>query len=105
MLALPDTHPPTFMLYPQVLTPGTDRSWSRSTVAVTRPVCWIVQMEGITVNCSWLVLIIVILRFVLKGVSYNPLDVMNCLMTRRGYKVEGDPQQRTLPNIHNKDDK
>jgi len=44
-------------------------------------------------------------RFVLKGVSYNPLDVMNCLMTRRGYKVEGDPQQRTLPNIHNKDDK
>ena len=105
MLALPDTHPPTFMLYPQVLTPGTDRSWSRSTVAVTRPVCWIVQMEGITVNYSWLVLIIVILRFVLKGVSYNPLDVMNCLMTRRGYKVEGDPQQRTLPNIHNKDDK
>jgi len=43
-------------------------------------------------------------RFVLKGVSYNPLDVMNCLMTRRGYRVEGDPQQRTLPNIHNKDD-
>merc|ERR1712025_1198785 len=23
---------------------------------------------------------------------------------RRGYKVEGDPQQRTLPSIHNKDD-
>jgi len=43
-------------------------------------------------------------RFVLKGVSYNPLDVMNCLMIRRGYSVEGDPQQRTLPNIHNKDD-
>jgi len=29
---------------------------------------------------------------------------MNCLMTRRGYKVQGNPQQRTLPNIHNKDD-
>jgi len=44
-------------------------------------------------------------RFVLKGPCYNPLDVMNCLMTRRGYKVQGNPQQRTLPNIHNKDDK
>jgi len=43
-------------------------------------------------------------RFVLKGVNYNPLDVMNVLMMRRGYKVEGDPQQRTLPSIHNKDD-
>jgi len=43
-------------------------------------------------------------RFVLKGPCYNPLDVMNCLMTRRGYKVQGNPQQRTLPNIHNKDD-
>lgn len=44
-------------------------------------------------------------RFVLKGASYNPMDVMNCLMTRRGYKMMGAPQQRTLPNIHNKDDK
>jgi len=44
-------------------------------------------------------------RFVLKGPSYNPLEVMNCLMVRRGYQVEGAPQQRTLPNIHNKDDK
>merc|ERR1711936_944002 len=26
-------------------------------------------------------------------------------MSRRGYSVEGAPQQRTLPNIHNKDDK
>jgi len=43
-------------------------------------------------------------RFVLKGVNYNPLDVMNCLMSRRGYQVEGEPQQRTLPNIHNKDE-
>ena len=44
-------------------------------------------------------------RFVLKGAAYNPMDVMNCLMIRRGYKMQGDPQQRTLPNIHNKDDK
>ena len=47
----------------------------------------------------------IIARFVLKGASYNPMDVMNCLMTRRGYKMMGTPQQRTLPNIHNKDDK
>ena len=44
-------------------------------------------------------------RFVLKGAAYNPMDVMNCLMVRRGYKMQGPPQQRTLPNIHNKDDK
>jgi len=44
-------------------------------------------------------------RFVLKGAAYNPMDVMNCLMIRRGYKMQGDPQQRNLPNIHNKDDK
>jgi len=44
-------------------------------------------------------------RFVLKGAGYNPMDVLNCLMSRRGYKVQGQPQQRTLPNIHNKDDK
>jgi len=44
-------------------------------------------------------------RFVLKGPCYNPMDVINALMTRRGYKVQGSPQQRTLPNIHNKDDK
>jgi len=42
-------------------------------------------------------------RFVLKGVNYNPLDVMNCLTQGRGYRVEGEPQQRTLPNIHSKD--
>ena len=46
-----------------------------------------------------------IFRFVLKGAAYNPMDVMNCLMIRRGYKMQGAPQQRTLPNIHNKDDK
>lgn len=44
-------------------------------------------------------------RFVLKGAAYNPMDVMNCLMVRRGYKIQGEPQQRTLPNIQNKDDK
>ena len=44
-------------------------------------------------------------RFVLKGASYNPIDVANCLMVRRGYKMQGNPQQRSLPNIHNKDDK
>ena len=27
------------------------------------------------------------LRFVLKGPCYNPMDVINALMTRRGYKV------------------
>ena len=90
---------------PQVLTLVTAKSWSRSTVDVTRPACWIVLMEGITLSNSCHLFTLVICRFVLKGVSYNPLDVMNCLMTRSGYKVEGDPQQRTLPNIHNKDDK
>ena len=32
-------------------------------------------------------LIITMDRFVLKGAGYNPMDVLNCLMTRRGYKV------------------
>ena len=41
----------------------------------------------------------------LKGPSYNPMDVANCLMIRRGYKMSGAPQQRSLPNVHNKDDK
>ena len=26
-------------------------------------------------------------RFVLKGPCYNPMDVLNCLFSRRGYKV------------------
>ena len=26
-------------------------------------------------------------RFVLKGPSYNPMDVLNCMVKRRGYKV------------------
>jgi len=43
-------------------------------------------------------------RFVLKGVNYNPVDVMNILTTSRGYRLEGEPQQRTLPSIHAKDD-
>ena len=90
---------------PQVLTLVTAKSWSRSTVDVTRPACWIVLMEGIMLSSSCHLFTLVICRFVLKGVSYNPLDVMNCLMSRRGYTVEGDPQQRNLPNIHNKDDK
>ena len=34
--------------------------------------------------------LIVVSRFVLKGPCYNPLDVMNCLMTRRGYKVTSE---------------
>ena len=72
---------------------------------VTHPACWIVLMEGAMFITSCHLLTIIVFRFVMKGVSNNPLDVMNCLMTRRGYKVEGDPQQRTLPNIHNKDDK
>ena len=33
------------------------------------------------------------------------MDVANCLMIRRGYKMMGNPQQRSLPNVHNKDDK
>jgi len=44
-------------------------------------------------------------RFVLKGPIYNPMDVMNCLMSRRGYRMQGEPQQRTIPNTQNKDDK
>ena len=34
-----------------------------------------------------IMLIITMDRFVLKGAGYNPMDVLNCLMTRRGYKV------------------
>lgn len=44
-------------------------------------------------------------RFVLKGASYNPIEVMNSLIQKRGYKMQFTPQQRTLPNINNKDDK
>ena len=44
-------------------------------------------------------------RFVLKGPIYNPMDVMNVLMCRRGYRMQGPPQQRTIPNTQNKDDK
>ena len=44
-------------------------------------------------------------RFVLKGLIYNPMDVMSCLMTRRGYKMQGLTFTirmigKTLPNIH-----
>ena len=34
-----------------------------------------------------IMLIITMDRFVLKGAGYNPMDVLNCLMARRGYKV------------------
>jgi len=44
-------------------------------------------------------------RFVLKGPAYNPMDVMNCLTSRRGYKMQTEAQQRTIPNTQNKDDK
>jgi len=44
-------------------------------------------------------------RFVLKGNSYNPIEIINILIARRGYVIEYNPQQRGLPNIHNKDDK
>jgi len=36
-------------------------------------------------------------RFVLKGPRYNPLIVLNLLMTERGYKVAFNPQQRSIP--------
>ena len=66
---------------------------------------------------------LLIVRFVLKGPIYNPMDVMNVLMCRRGYRwcigiilsillssnnnvrMQGEPQQRTIPNTQNKDDK
>ena len=34
-----------------------------------------------------MMMMMMIVRFVLKGAGYNPMDVLNCLMTRRGYKV------------------
>ena len=46
-----------------------------------------------------------IVRFVLKGPAYNPMEVMNCLTSRRGYKMQTEAQQRTIPNTQNKDDK
>ena len=73
-------------------------------LVVTLLVCWTVQMEG-DMNKTLMNYILNYFRFVLKGAVYNPIDVMNCLMIRRGYKMQGGPQQRTLPNIHNKDDK
>merc|ERR1719369_1195920 len=44
-------------------------------------------------------------RFVLKGASYNPIEVMNGLIQKRGYKMQFTPQQHFIPNVHNKDDK
>ncbi|XP_023337906.1 uncharacterized protein LOC111708693 [Eurytemora carolleeae] len=44
-------------------------------------------------------------RFVLKGNSYNHIDVMNSLISRRGYSIEYNPQQRNIPSLQSKDDK
>ena len=112
-------HLPYLLCSPPALT--VCRCWSRSTPAATLPACWTARTAGILVASSLLRLLTAACRFVLKGVNYNPLDVMNCLMSRRGYQVnttynsavlymcngqvEGEPQQRTLPNIHNKDEK
>ena len=73
-------------------------------LAVTLLVCWTAQMEGGRIQILYYSNLYYH-RFVLKGAVYNPIDVMNCLTIRRGYKMQGGPQQRTLPNIHNKDDK
>ena len=82
----------------------TAKCLNTATLDVTLLVCWTVQMEGGGIKLSTYS-ILYYFRFVLKGGVYNPIDVMNCLMIRRGYKMQGGPQQRTLPNIHNKDDK
>ena len=74
-------------------------------MVLTLLVCWTVLMEGEEGKWFSFSFFSPYSRFVLKGAAYNPMDVMNCLMIRRGYKMQGDPQQRTLPNIHNKDDK
>ena len=89
----------------RVWTRGTEQCWSRNILNMNLLVCWTALMEGrslnIIVNTSWWLFA----RFVLKGVNYNPVDVMNILTTSRGYRLEGEPQQRTLPSIHAKDDK
>ena len=36
-------------------------------------------------------------RFVLKGTSFNPIDIINVLTEKRGYKVEYNPQQHGIP--------
>ena len=45
-------------------------------------------------------------RFVLKGTSFNPIDIINVLTEQRGYKVEYNPQQHGIPlKQGNMDDK
>ncbi len=36
-------------------------------------------------------------RFVLKGTSFNPLEIINVLTIQRGYKMEYNPQQHGIP--------
>ena len=96
------------MLLVEVWIPETDKLWSRSTETQNLPASWTALTGG--EDRLWREILIFnifqyVFRFVLKGVSYNPMDVMNCLMIRRGYKMQGNPQQRSLPNVHNKDDK
>ena len=41
-----------------------------------------------TIVVTYLIILTeVFIRFVLKGPCYNPMDVLNCLFARRGYKV------------------
>ena len=90
----------------EVWIPETGKLWSRNTEIPSPPASWTAQMGGERGEKYFFLLDISnFSRFVLKGVSYNPMDVMNCLMIRRGYKMQGNPQQRSLPNVHNKDDK
>ena len=45
-------------------------------------------------------------RFVLKGAAFNPMEVLNTLTVQRGYKVEYNPQQHSIPlKQGNMDDK
>ena len=36
-------------------------------------------------------------RFVLKGTDFNPMRVINTLTLHRGYKIEYNPQQHSIP--------
>ncbi len=43
------------------------------------------------------------LRFVLKGPIYNPMDVMNVLMCRRGYRWESRGEETSLTSEYFQD--
>ena len=85
--------------FDQVLILEIDKYLNRNTVAANPPASLTLQMEGsppppnIRIDKHFWIfseeknLFHCPPRFVLKGPCYNPLDVMNCLMTRRGYKV------------------